>query len=160
MDGTVLDPPNYIKEEGSLKISLLPAFLDTLPLGSHTVQAIFSDGLSDKAKFMIKDDEPSPTSKPSGGSSTETKTETKDTVITCQMAGFPQGYEWNEEAKACQMGTLDAQGKFHPASGNQNVRKQAVVNTEDKGLRGYLMTFLTALASALWSGTRLRKYRR
>ena len=31
------------------------------------------------------------------------------------MAGYPQNYVWNEAAKACQPGTLDEGGVFHPS---------------------------------------------
>ena len=36
-------------------------------------------------------------------------------VITCQMAGYPEGYEWNEAAQACQLGILQEDGVFLPA---------------------------------------------
>ena len=39
----------------------------------------------------------------------------KDNVVTCQMAGYPQNYVWNEAAKACQPGTLGERGVFHPS---------------------------------------------
>lgn len=38
---------------------------------------------------------------------------TDDGAVTCQEAGYPEGYEWNEEKKACQLGFLDMQGVFH-----------------------------------------------
>ena len=36
-----------------------------------------------------------------------------DPVVTCQMAGYPANYEWNENDKACQPGWLDEAGVFH-----------------------------------------------
>lgn len=39
-----------------------------------------------------------------------------DRVVTCQMAGYPQNYAWNEAAKACQPGWLDEQAVFHPSA--------------------------------------------
>ena len=38
----------------------------------------------------------------------------KETAFTCQDAGYPAGYAWNEKVRACQPGYLDASGKFHP----------------------------------------------
>ena len=38
---------------------------------------------------------------------------TDDGAVTCQEAGYPEGYEWNEEKKACQLGFLDMLGVFH-----------------------------------------------
>ena len=63
----------------------------------------------------------------SGGGSSSPK---KDNVVTCQMAGFPANYAWNEAAKACQPGYLDAGGNFHSYS---NAKRSTVPNTSDNG---------------------------
>ena len=164
-DETELEESCYFKEEGSLKIELLPAFLETITAGEHIVQAVFSDGLSETAQFTVEEKKPEPTSSPSEGSSSSiSDSENRSgSVITCQMAGYPQGYAWNESAKACEMGTLDDMGVFHPSSADgrnkaESVRKYASVNTGDKGVRGSLITLITALLAALLSGTILKKY--
>ena len=73
----------------------------------------------------------------SGGGSSSPK---KDNVVTCQMAGYPSNYAWNEAAKACQAGYLDAGGNFHPYN---TVRRSNVPNTSDNGnLTFYVITMV------------------
>jgi hypothetical protein len=63
-------------------------------------------------------------------------------VITCQAAGYPEGYAWNEDAKACQMGTIGADGVFRPIS------KVRAVNTSDKGIGRYVISLIISLLFA------------
>lgn len=94
------------------------------------------------------------TIKPVGGSSTpEKKT---DNVVTCQMAGYPANYAWNETAKACQPGYLDANGVFHSTA---NTKRSGVPNTYDRGLTGSLASFVTSTLFALLSVYLLRRYK-
>ena len=103
----------------------------------------FTDG-SASATFSIK------AKSSDGGSSTpEKKT---DNVVTCQMAGFPANYAWNEAAKACQPGYIDANGMFH-YTGNSS----SVPNTYDKGLTGNMISFFTATIIAFLAAFMLRK---
>ena len=43
-DGKDVDQRNYDAAEGSVKITLKPAYLDSLSVGSHTLKVLFSDG--------------------------------------------------------------------------------------------------------------------
>ena len=72
------------------------------------ITVMFSDG-SASAVFNIKE-------KSSGGGSSTPEKKT-DNVVTCQMAGYPADYAWNEAAKACQPGYIDDNGVFH-STGN------------------------------------------
>ena len=54
-----------------------------------------------------------------------------DNVVTCQMAGYPANFAWNESAKACQPGYLDDNGIFHPARNASG--KSPVPATADSG---------------------------
>ena len=51
----VLDPSNYDKGKGSVRITLKPAYLETLSVGEHTLTAYFLDGAVSTAKFIIKE---------------------------------------------------------------------------------------------------------
>lgn len=75
-------------------------------------------------------------------------------VVTCQMAGYPADYAWNESAKACQPGYIDANGVFR----STGTAKQAVVNTYDKGIRGSVITLITATVSAIIAAYLLKKF--
>ena len=65
------------------------------------------------------------------------------------MAGYPANYEWNEAAKACQPGYLDAGGTFH--SYRPDARKAP--NTSDNGnltfyaIAMFLMTFVAYITA-------------
>ena len=86
-------------------------------------------------KVTYKESQPTPTPTPAPGTDPTPKpTPTPDNVVTCQMAGYPSNYAWNEDAKACQPGFIDNNGKFHSV--------RSIPNTSDKGLMGSLITFL------------------
>ncbi|MBQ8066821.1 MAG: Cna B-type domain-containing protein [Solobacterium sp.] len=83
---------------------------------------------------------PTPTSTPtpeSKSDKTPAPTMTPDYVVTCQMAGYPANYAWNEAAKACQPGYIDDFGVFHSTAA-----RRVIPNTYDKGLMGNLITFM------------------
>ena len=83
---------------------------------------------------------PTPTSTPtpeSKSDKTPAPTMTPDYVVTCQMAGYPENYAWNEAAKACQPGYIDDFGVFHSTAA-----RRVIPNTYDKGLMGNLITFM------------------
>ena len=67
-----------------------------------------------------------------------------DNVVTCQMAGYPAGYAWNESAKACQLGFLDDAGLFHATS----VRR-AVPKTYDEGIQKHLFSLAGSIIVGL-----------
>ena len=54
LDGTTLSDANYTKEAGSTIITFQPAFLQSLALGSHTIQFIYSDGQTSVGSFEVK----------------------------------------------------------------------------------------------------------
>ena len=63
------------------------------------------------------------------------------------MAGYPNGYVWNEAAKACQFGYLDGNGNFH--SGAAASARTRVPNTADgNSLMMFLFSCVTALGAA------------
>lgn len=106
-----------------------------------------------------KDLTPVPTPAPSkkessSGSSTTKKT---DNVVTCQMAGYPASYAWNESAKACQPGYIDNIGVFHLTAGNAN-KRVSVVNTSDKGLGGIIAGLASSTVVAIATAYLLKKY--
>ena len=68
-----------------------------------------------------------------------------DNVVTCQMAGYPAHYSWNESAKACQPGYIDINGNFRPYG-------SAVPNTYDGGLVKYKWLSLLSLVMAVLCG--------
>ena len=146
VDGNNVDSSNYDYTEGSLDITLKPSYLETLPVGTHTLRAYFmtGDAAYADAKFTIVEQ------KKSSGGSSKKDTPKKDNVVTCQMAGYPANYAWNEAAKACQPGYVDAGGNFHSYS---NAKRSTVPNTSDNGnltfytIAMFLMTlvaFITA----------------
>ena len=79
-----------------------------------------------------------------------------DNVVTCQMAGYPADYAWNEAAKACQPGFLDDAGVFHAAdSRTKTVRRGTVPNTADKDILVYAWLMMLAVTFAAFCGVRL-----
>ena len=145
VDNTDVAKSDYSYKAGSVVITLNPSYLETLSVGDHTLTAMFSEGSEVTVKFTVK-------AKSSGGGSSTPEKKT-DNVVTCQMAGFPANYEWNEAAKACQPGYLDESGVFHSTS----VRK-AAVNTYDKGLEGNKISFVTAMISSFIAAYLLMKF--
>ena len=102
----------------------------------------FSDG-SAAAVFNITE------KKSSGGGSSPTKPSAPaDNVVTCQMAGYPAHYSWNEAAKACQPGYIDVTGNFRPYRSSGSM----VPNTRDGGLAGYAVTFTISIITAFFCG--------
>ena len=131
---------DYTARSGSLEVSLKKSYLDSLSIGSHRMIVNFNDYDGDViANFIV-------INKSSGGGSTPKK----DNVVTCQMAGFPANYAWNEAAKACQPGYIDAGGNFHSYS---NAKRSTVPNTSDNGnltfytIAMFLMTFVAYITA-------------
>ncbi len=56
IDGAAVAGSHYTAAAGSVKISLKAAYLESLPVGSHTLKAVFADG-SAAAAFSVKDRE-------------------------------------------------------------------------------------------------------
>lgn len=53
VDGIPVDKANYVAEAGSVKITLLKKYLDTLSVGEHTMRVLFSDSSHLEFKFTI-----------------------------------------------------------------------------------------------------------
>ena len=99
--------------------------------------------------------DPAPSNNDSSKSSSSKKA---DNVVTCQMAGFPASYAWNESAKACQPGYIDNNGVFHLTAGNTN-KRVGVVNTSDKGIGGMIASLAASTVMAIMASYLLKKYR-
>ena len=83
-----------------------------------------------------------------------------DTVVTCQMAGYPSNYAWNESAKACQAGYIDANGVFRSTADTSNSSGSArtgIPNTYDKGLYGHMAAFAVSVICAVISAFVLKR---
>lgn len=68
-------------------------------------------------------------------------------------AVFPANYAWNEAAKACQPGYIDANGVFHSTA---NAKHAGVPNTCDRGICGNIAAFAASLIAELISAVWLR----
>ena len=53
VDGSTIAAANYSAEEGSTKITLAPAYLETLSIGSHSIKIVSKDG-SASTNFTVK----------------------------------------------------------------------------------------------------------
>ena len=127
---------DFTKEQGSVITKINASYMNTLSVGGHTVTAKFSDGGTVTSDFTVKDKPVKPT----------------DHVVTCQMAGFPENYAWNEAAKACQPGYIDANGVF------RSTARTSVPNTYDKGVAGDMTALLTSMLTAMLSAILLRRH--
>ena len=125
--------------------------------------AAFTDKFSTFAMAIEKDaPKPAPSDKDTvKPSSSDKKSDSKNTspvhtdnVVTCQMAGYPSEYAWNEAAEACQPGFLDNAGVFHGTA----VRKAGVPNTYDKGLKGSFFSLMASIIVGISAAYALRKY--
>jgi len=52
VDGKAIAASNYTTAAGSLKLELLPAYLETLAPGTHTLEVVFDDGTA-KGSFSV-----------------------------------------------------------------------------------------------------------
>lgn len=135
------------------KIKLIPVTYKNGKLIAYTNE-FSSFAITSRPKdSVIPDAEPSDSA--SGSSKKESSAPVKiDNVVTCQMAGYPAGYAWNESAKACQPGFLDNAGVFHSTA----VRKAGVPNTYDKGLKGSFFSLMASIVMGIGAAWVLRNY--
>ena len=56
VDGTLIDPANYTKVSGSTIITLKASYLETLSVGAHTVEFVYSDGTVQTGLTILKAD--------------------------------------------------------------------------------------------------------
>lgn len=54
VDGTTVSSPSIEVTQSSTKATLVPAYLDTLSVGAHTIELVFTDGTSASGTFQIK----------------------------------------------------------------------------------------------------------
>lgn len=134
---------HYSKEPGSIIITFKPTYLESLAEGKHTLTAVFNDGQGEGVFYIAEK-----------GASKQSSTPTKKTnnVVTCQMAGYPANYVWNEAAKACQAGYYDAGGNFHPYNA---VRRSAPNTGDSANTLVFAWIFMLATALACFCGVRL-----
>ena len=57
VDDNLLDIENYKSKEGSTIVTLKDSYLKSLSIGEHTLKVVFSDGITSKTKFIIKEKE-------------------------------------------------------------------------------------------------------
>ena len=144
VDGVPVSEEHYIAEKGSVRITLKPSYLNQLRTGQHTLSALFDNGRTVTSRFSIAEADPKPTPAPEKKSSGETKSSSSSSVVTCQMAGYPNGYAWNDAAKACQPGYIDANGVFHSYQTN---RRYNTPNTADEGSNPFYLFFLSLISA-------------
>lgn len=143
IDDQLISAENYTTAPGSIWVKFLPSFMNGLSEGSHKVTAVFRNGYVSKTVQVKQKSSPSPSPAPKGNGSNG-NSGSSGIVVTCQMAGYPANYAWNEPAKACQPGFIDANGVFRSTA---SIRQNIVPNTADQ--RTYLLTFVLSLISTL-----------
>ena len=126
--------------------------------GEKKYGVAYVDQYSDFVLVTADEVKPAPTPAPSKKeSSSGSSTPKKDNVVTCQMAGYPANYAWNESVKACQPGYLDNNGVFHLTTGNTN-KRVGVVNTSDKGIGGTITALISSTIAAIAAAYALKKW--
>ena len=73
VDDNLLDIESYESKEGSTIITLKDSYLKTLSIGEHTLKVVFSDGITSKTKFIIKEKDKSEIKKDTINTIEETK---------------------------------------------------------------------------------------
>ena len=73
VDDNLLDIESYESKEGSTIITLKDSYLKTLLVGEHTLKVVFSDGITSKTKFIIKEKDKSEIKKDTINTIEETK---------------------------------------------------------------------------------------
>lgn len=119
---------------------------------AHAYSSLFSDFV------LVEDNEALTPSKKESSSSTSSSTKKTDNVVTCQMAGYPANYAWNEAAKACQPGYINDNGVFVSTVGTTNSNRVKAVNTWDNGLGGSITALIASTMAALFAAYALRKW--
>ena len=148
VDGTLLEEgTQYKATDGSVKIEFTKSYLETLGVGKHNVVATFkSYSKPVNATFTVA------AKSSSDSSSKKSSSKPVDNVVTCQMAGYPANYAWNETAKACQPGYIDAGGNFHPYG---TASRKASPRTSDTDMLIYAWLAMLAMTVATFCGVKL-----
>jgi hypothetical protein len=140
-------PGNNVPNNGSHSGSYVPG---NTPMGPEYYSNSYAYAAPHKT-------ESSSSEKSESSSSSSSNTAQTDTVVTCQMAGYPSNYAWNESAKACQAGYIDANGVFRAAS-TANTARTGIPNTYDKGIYGHMAAFASSVICGLLSAYMLRRH--
>ena len=67
------------------------------------------------------------------------------------MAGYPANYAWNEAAKACQAGYVDAGGNFH----SYRPSNRTVPNTSDRDIMIHAWIAMLSVTIGLFCAVKL-----
>ncbi len=118
----------------------------------------YSDFVLVTADEVKEDPKPVKPSSDTSEKSSSTTTTKIDKVVTCQMAGYPANYAWNEAAKACQPGYVDNNGVFVSTAGTTTANRVKAVNTFDKGLAGPLTGLIASTMATIISAYVLTKW--
>ena len=73
VDDNLLDIESYESKEGSTIITLKDSYLKILSIGEHTLKVVFSEGITSKTKFIIKEKDKSEIKKDTINTIEETK---------------------------------------------------------------------------------------
>ncbi|MBQ7370773.1 MAG: hypothetical protein IJW67_02620, partial [Blautia sp.] len=82
VDGETVDPDNYSAVSGSVVITLMPAYLETLSAGGHTLMALFDDANDVTVNFTVTEKEVAPPDDTDKTDTDKTDTEKTDTDKT------------------------------------------------------------------------------
>ncbi|MBR2677685.1 MAG: hypothetical protein IKE28_12370 [Solobacterium sp.] len=107
---------------------------------------------------LVTADEAKDDPKPSNTSKKSSTTTNTSNVVTCQMAGYPANYAWNEAAKACQPGYINDNGVFVSTAGTTTGNRVKAVNTWDNGLRGSITALIASTIATVFAAYALRKW--
>ncbi|MBR3507257.1 MAG: hypothetical protein IKO03_00510 [Lachnospiraceae bacterium] len=101
VDGIPVDKANYVAEAGSVKITLLKKYLDTLSVGEHTMRVLFSDSSHLEFKFTIlpAPEKGSITSPASGDNGTGAFSWAVLALVSCAVVTGSLGYRRRRKEK-------------------------------------------------------------
>ena len=139
---------------GSTIATFKADYLNTLAAGNHTVKFVYQNGEEAEGTLTVK---AKPVTSSSSSKTSTTASAAASGVTTCQDAGFPAGYNWNESAKACQLGYEDNNGVWHSTASSRRV---GVVNTSDTfGAFSCIVTLGINAVVAVGAAMMLRKWK-
>ena len=147
VDDQVVSAENYTTSSGSTIVVLNKDFVSTLDVtGSHRMVIESTDGKAEGIFFVKNPDAPK-------SSSNAVKQESN--VQTCQDVGYPAGYSWNEEQKACVLEAPAASTAYtQPTSVN------GIPYTGDHpGFLKWISSLAVSVLAAAYAMNMLRKHR-
>ncbi len=147
VDDQVVSAENYTTSSGSTIVVLNKDFVSKLDVtGSHRMVIESTDGKAEGIFFVKNPDAPK-------SSSNAVKQESN--VQTCQDVGYPAGYSWNEEQKACVLEAPAASTAYtQPTSVN------GIPYTGDHpGFLKWISSLAVSVLAAAYAMNMLRKHR-